>query len=129
MGSAAVDITSQARDAHTTLGSKSTSPGMVTTSLGGVGRNIAEAAHRILVNSSPSLSQSTLVVSPVGDDSFGRLLTEETSRFGMRVDGLVPINSHRSAVCNMVLDGTGNLIGGIADMNIIESVSADLVSP
>lgn len=128
LGSAAVDITSQARDGNASLGTHSTSPGTITTSLGGVGRNIAEAAHRILASSSPSHAQSTLLVSPVGDDAFGRLLTEETGRLGMRTDGLILVNKHRSAVCNMVLDGAGNLIGGVADMDIIESLPEDVVS-
>ena len=69
-----------------------------------------------------------VLVSPVGDDAFGRLLVEETNRLGMRTDGLMPVDSHRSAVCNMVLDGTGNLIGGVADMGIIESLSKDTVN-
>lgn len=127
LGSAAIDITSQARDPNASLGQHSTSPGMITTSLGGVGRNIAEAAHGILSGISPALSRSTLLVSPIGNDAFGRLIVEETSRLGMRIDGLTSIQSHRSAVCNMVLDGKGSLIGGVADMDIIEALPEDVV--
>lgn len=127
LGSAAVDITAQARDPDASLGKHSTSPGVVTTSLGGVGRNIAEAAHRILDSSSSQSSPATLLVSPIGDDAFGRLLAEETGRLGMRSEGLLCMDGQRTAVCNMVLDGTGNLIGGVADMNIIEQFSADMV--
>ncbi|KIP11376.1 hypothetical protein PHLGIDRAFT_472924 [Phlebiopsis gigantea 11061_1 CR5-6] len=127
IGSAAVDVTARATDTDASLGKHSTSPGTVTTSLGGVGRNIAEAAHRILTTSSPSLPYSTVLVSPVGDDAFGRLLVEETSRLGMRADGLVTADSSRSAVCNIVLDGAGNLVGGVADMGIIESLSEDII--
>ena len=128
IGSAAVDVTSVARNADVALGKHSTSPGSVTTSLGGVGRNIAEASHRILSSYSQSLCQSTLLVSPVGNDAFGRLLTEETSILGMRLDGLVSTSTHRTAVCNMVLDSAGNLIGGVADMDIAESLSEEEVS-
>lgn len=126
-GSAAVDITAQACDSHGSLGKHSTSPGTVTTSLGGVGRNIAEAAHRVLSGTSSTLARSTLLVSPIGSDSFGRLLAEETARLGMRADGLLIMESQRSAVCNMVLDGSGNLIGGVADMAIIESLPSGIV--
>ena len=128
MGSAAVDITSQASDGSLALGRQSTSPGRVTTSLGGVGRNISEAAHRILASSSSSLSHATLLLSPVGNDGFGRLIAEESGRLGMRTDGLLSMPSQRSAVCNMILDGVGNLIGGVADMGIIESLPVETVS-
>jgi pseudouridylate synthase / pseudouridine kinase len=121
VGCTAVDVTSQAHAAaDVTLASQSTVPGAVSTSLGGVGRNIAEAAHRILSVSSQRLNAQTVLVSPIGNDLFGRLLVEETERLGMRSDGLQLIQSKRSAVCNMVLDGKGDLISGVADMDIIQ---------
>jgi pseudouridylate synthase / pseudouridine kinase len=61
-----------------------------------------------------------VLVSPIGNDLFGRLLVEETERLGMRSDGLQLIQPKRSAVCNMVLDGKGDLISGVADMDIIQ---------
>lgn len=95
--------------------------------LGGVGRNIAEAAHRILTASSSTLSRATVLVSPVGQDSFGRLLTEEIGRLGMRTDGIFKVDSGRSAVCNMILDGSGGLISGVADMGITERFDPKIV--
>ena len=47
---------------------------------------------------------------------------------GMRTDGLFLMESQRSAVCNMFLDDSGNLIGGVADMDIIEALSVEAVS-
>jgi pseudouridylate synthase / pseudouridine kinase len=91
----------------------STVPGHVSLSLGGVARNIAEAAHRVITSKSPELS--LLLVSAIGNDHFGRLLINETIGIGMRVDGLVK-NDKRTPVCNMILDGNGGLIGGVADM-------------
>ncbi|KAI0322659.1 indigoidine synthase A-like protein [Amylostereum chailletii] len=130
VGSAAIDITAQAADVSGTnqnRGLHSTSPGSISLSLGGVGRNIAEAAHRILSSTSPSLQDATALVSSVGSDSFGRLLTEEIGRVGMRTDGLVVNDSARSAVCNMVVDGAGDLIGGVADMGIIRDLNSHQV--
>lgn len=122
VGCTAVDVTSQAHAmADATLASQSTLPGAISTSLGGVGRNIAEAAHRILSVSSQRSNAQTVLVSPIGSDLFGRLLVEETERLGMRSDGLRLIQSERSAVCNMVLDGKGDLISGVADMGIIQA--------
>ncbi|KAI0274834.1 indigoidine synthase A-like protein [Gloeopeniophorella convolvens] len=127
VGSAAVDVISQANatfNGDTSRGVHSTSPGSVTVHLGGVGRNVAEAAHRTLGTS----MSTTLLVSSIGDDSFGRLLHEEMGRIGMRTDGLVTSPTARSAVCNMVLDSTGNLIGGVADMDIIRSLEPENVT-
>ncbi|PSS37686.1 hypothetical protein PHLCEN_2v510 [Hermanssonia centrifuga] len=120
IGSVAVDITAQAKASDIASGMHSTTPGSVSMTLGGVGRNIAEAAHRILTASSSTLSRATVLVSPVGQDSFGRLLTEEIGRLGMRTDGIFNVDSGRSAVCNMILDGSGGLISGVADMGITE---------
>lgn len=129
IGSAAVDIISQANVISDTDGSRgrhSTSPGTVGLHLGGVGRNVAEAAHRISTSKFRAQPSATILVSSVGDDSLGRLLLEETRRMGMRTDGIMTTRQ-RSAVCNMVLDGSGNLIGGVADMDIVQSIEPDVV--
>ena len=93
---------------------------------GGVGRNIAEAAHRIL--SKKSGSQSPVLVSLVGEDIMGGVLRNELSLLGMRTDGLILAPGKTSAVCNMVLDTEGGLITGVADMDIIESLEGKAVS-
>ena len=62
----------------------------------------------------------------MGDDSLGRLLLEEMRRIGMRTDGFMT-SRQRSAVCNMILDGSGNLIGGVADMDIVQSIEPEMV--
>jgi pseudouridine-5'-phosphate glycosidase/pseudouridine kinase len=129
IGSAAVDVSAQATalsEGATSSSIRSTLPGTVRFSLGGVGRNIAEAAHRILTSYSRDMSSATLLVSPVGDDPFGRLLVDETRRLGMRTDGLMS-HDNRSAVCNMVVDSRGELIGGVADMDIIQSLHGEQV--
>ncbi|KAI0068248.1 indigoidine synthase A-like protein [Artomyces pyxidatus] len=124
VGSAAVDITARAitpPGSEPTRGLNSTSPGNVSLTLGGVGRNMAEAAHRVLTSHSTEFSHATLLISSVGEDSFGRLLVEEMARMGMRNDGITRNDAQRSAVCNMVVDAAGNLIGGVADMDIVRS--------
>lgn len=119
-----MDISARAKPFQ--AGAHSTSPGTISVSLGGVGRNIAEAAHRVLTAQSQGLSSATILVSPIGDDAFGRLLLDAAKRTGMRTDGLMQ-TAHRSAVCNMVLDGVGSLVGGVADMDIIESLDGNTV--
>jgi pseudouridine-5'-phosphate glycosidase/pseudouridine kinase len=127
IGSAAVDVSAQATALSATPSNiRSTLPGTVRFSLGGVGRNIAEAAHRILTSYSRDMSSAILLVSPVGDDPFGRLLVDETRRLGMRTDGLMS-HDNRSAVCSMVMDSRGELIGGVADMDVIKSLHGEQV--
>ena len=129
IGSAAVDVIAQAKvisDIDGSRGRHSTSPGTVGLHLGGVGRNVAEAAHRISTSKFRAQPSATVLISSVGDDSLGRLLLEETRRMGMRTDGIMTIQ-RQSAVCNMVLDGSGNLIGGVADMDIVQSIEPDVV--
>jgi pseudouridine-5'-phosphate glycosidase/pseudouridine kinase len=127
VGCAAVDITSKPL-ADSDLGHQSTSPGKVSISLGGVGRNIAEAAHRVLSSYSNEFSAATLLVSLVGDDSFGRLLSEETRMLGMRTDGLIPVHGGRSSVCSLLLERSGGLRAGVADMDLIHNMDGHMVS-
>ncbi|TFK77147.1 indigoidine synthase A-like protein [Pluteus cervinus] len=114
-GCAAVDLTAVSTEPAESYGKHSTTPGQVSFSLGGVARNIAEASHRVAT--SKAWNFSTLLVAPIGNDAFGRTLRDGMERLGMRADGLVQTEK-RTAVCNMLLDYKGDLIGGIADMNI-----------
>ncbi|KAG6851170.1 hypothetical protein H0H93_015180 [Arthromyces matolae] len=91
--------------------------------VGGVARNIAEASHRILSTSNEN-ALSSILVSPIGHDAFGRHLSEQTKQLGMRIDGFVQ-SDDPTAVCNMILDQDGNLLSGIADMDIAARLEAD----
>ena len=126
IGSAALDITAQA-DANTSPSQAmhSTAPGTVSMSLGGVARNIAEASHRIMEARYSDLS--SLLIAPVGNDHFGDAIVQEISKLRMRTDGLVKTDK-RSAVCNMVLNSGGALVGGVADMDITRTFSGDMVA-
>jgi len=127
VGSAAVDITAQADlSTDSSLGKNSTASGKVSLSLGGVARNMAEAAHRVLT--AQELQASCLLVAPVGEDGFGKFLIQETEKLGMRTDGLLR-NDRSTAVCDMVLDSTGNLVGGVADMEITDALIDEQVYP
>jgi len=124
-----MDITSRARKQpgmESTHSLHSTTPGSVSFSPGGVGRNIAEAAHRIL--SKKPGPQTPVLVTLVGEDIMGGVLRNELSLIGMRTDGLILAPGGTSAVCNMVLDTEGGLITGVADMDIIESLEGKAVS-
>ncbi|KAG7450569.1 indigoidine synthase A-like protein [Guyanagaster necrorhizus] len=122
VGSSAIDITAQAsKGSDPNLATHSTVPGSVEMTLGGVARNIAEASHRVTRD-----SNSTLLLSPVGNDAFGRLLEDETKTIGMRSDGLVK-SKLKTSVCNMFVDAEGHLLTGVADMGITEAFEGTAV--
>ncbi|KAM5529997.1 hypothetical protein V8D89_016336 [Ganoderma adspersum] len=131
VGSAAVDITARADPVPGGAGSNNnlhtTTPGVVSITSGGVGRNVAEAAHRILTSYSKDLTSSAMLVSPIGKDAFGQLLASESERIGMRTDGFIQVQDARTAVCNMVLDSAGGLTSGVADMDVIRTLDATKV--
>ncbi|TFK30313.1 indigoidine synthase A family protein [Coprinopsis marcescibilis] len=127
IGCSALDITSKADSSvDRSLAPHSTVPGSVSLTLGGVARNIAEAASRSAVTAYPGVS--SLLLSPIGGDMFGHLMVEEVTRRGMRNDGLITL-PERTAVCNMVLDGEGALVGGVADMDVTEDFSHNAIVP
>lgn len=67
-------------------------------------------------------------------DSFGLILDREMKVSGMRTDGLLKRTSNgetgsaRTAVCNLILDDKAGLVVGVADMDIVESITTRDVS-
>lgn len=101
---------------------RSTTPGTVRLTPGGVGRNIAESATQLLPPG------SVRMVAGYGADAFGSVLQTEMAAGGMRVDGLVEIPNARTAVCSLVLEKEGDLVAGVADMEVVEQLGEKLAS-
>ena len=109
VGIAAVDITARA---DLPL-ADTTSPGSVALTLGGVGRNVAEAATRLSAD-----RNDVQLVAAVASDALGALVRQKLGASGMRTDGLIDIGEGgRTPTCSIVLDQGGQLVGGVADMN------------
>jgi pseudouridine-5'-phosphate glycosidase/pseudouridine kinase len=68
-----------------------------------------------------------LLVAGLGTDPWGRLLREETKAIGMRTDGFIDRSNERTAICNLFLDGSGDLVGGVADMDITHKLDVELI--
>ena len=128
MGASALDITAQSTAVDPGSITHSTTPGAVKFTPGGVGRNVAEAAHYILSSELMGRPESTMLVSPIGTDAPAAVLLADYSRTGMRTDGLLIDELSRTAVCNMLLDSSGNLLGGVADMDILRGHNVEPVS-
>lgn len=130
IGASAVDVTSRVKaDVHDRelQFSNTTTPGSVSLTLGGVARNVAEAAHRILSAAEHGDSDATLLLSPIGDDDFANVLQHEHRLLNMREDGFIQLKGETTAVCNIFLNASGGLIGGVADMDIVRSTPPEPV--
>ncbi len=91
-------------------------PGMIKTSLGGVGRNIAENLARLGV--------STKLLSLVGDDAYGHHLIDETANIGVDMSAVEYLQGQRTSTYFSVMDTDDDMAVAIADMGII-----DLLTP
>lgn len=120
IGSAAVDVSSRQSPEHP-LDPATTVPGSITVSTGGVARNIAEAAFRLGI-------EDVALVGPVGDDGWAGMVKGGMEEVGMRTDGLVEEEGAKTAVCSMVHDAEGELLHGVADMDIVDRFSGQSVS-
>ncbi|CAG7847631.1 Pseudouridine-metabolizing bifunctional protein C1861.05 Includes: RecName: Full=Pseudouridine-5'-phosphate glycosidase {ECO:0000250/UniProtKB:P33025}; Short=PsiMP glycosidase {ECO:0000250/UniProtKB:P33025}; {ECO:0000250/UniProtKB:P33025}; Includes: RecName: Full=Pseudouridine kinase {ECO:0000250/UniProtKB:P30235}; {ECO:0000250/UniProtKB:P30235} [Serendipita indica DSM 11827] len=129
IGGAAVDVVSKASPRTGESIKQSTVPGTISNALGGVGRNMAEAAHRLTTASNDGTGGDVLLVSPIGNDLYGHKIKNGTGSMGMRLDGLIAKQTNRTAVCNMVLDEQGDLVGGVADMEINDALTFEDVKP
>ncbi|WVQ62816.1 uncharacterized protein L199_000965 [Kwoniella botswanensis] len=149
-GSAAIDLTSTS---PRTLEPRTTTPGTVFVSPGGVGRNIAEAAQNLLPDhavqlvsafgTNPAFIPTSHHQHPQNNgiimngqsvgiqqdteseepDSFGKLLMLELTAAGLRTDGLIGRSGKSTAVCSLTLEKNGDLVAGVADMGIVEILS------
>ncbi|RHZ74182.1 hypothetical protein Glove_227g84 [Diversispora epigaea] len=95
------------------------SPGLIKKSIGGVGKNIAEIIFRLGLN--------PIFVSAIGYDDFGEWITTEFQKIGMDSNNLQMIKGKSTAVYNSIHLPSGNLVCGIADMNIFNEISVDKV--
>ncbi|KIR26025.1 indigoidine synthase A family protein [Cryptococcus deuterogattii LA55] len=130
-GSAAIDLTSTSTQS---LVPRTTTPGQVFVSPGGVGRNIAEAAQNLLPSNSVQLVSAYGSVSRTPEsntaepDAFGKLLLFELAAAHMRTDGLVGKEGRNTAVCSLTLEKDGDLVAGVADMGIVETLTEEFVA-
>ena len=104
----------------------STSSGIVRFALGGVGRNMAEAAQYALegLSSAASSTPTVRLVAPLVDDVPGRLVRAMMEDRNLDTGGLTEPSSHAapsSPVAALVLDGnTNDLQSGVVAMDLAE---------
>ncbi|PIA15831.1 Ribokinase-like protein, partial [Coemansia reversa NRRL 1564] len=121
IGGIAVDITSQV-DPTSKKGKlvASSYPGTVRMSVGGVGQNIARAAHL--------LGAETALMTAIGCDAFGMAACKELEELGMDTRFVLRLGSGwHTAVYNALHAFDGDLVAAVADMHINCAFSAEKV--
>ena len=125
IGGATVDMTAQC-EGDVVLGTSNV--GCVHRSYGGVGRNIVECLGRYASKRKEKidLKQQPLFITVTGDDEVGSGIVEHLQQSTVNVEGIHRVVGARTAMYNAVLDGRGDLIAAVADMDILESEELNL---
>lgn len=114
VGGANMDILGTPADI---LQAGSSTPGSVSYSPGGVGRNIAENLAR--------LGETCYLIAPVGDDHSGRQLTELSQLAGIDTSQMITIPGQATSSYLSMLDQQGDMQLAIADMSILDAFGPD----
>ena len=112
IGAATVDIKGRAEKA---LDLGTSTPGEITFSIGGVGRNVAENLAR--------LGQPAILLSAVGRDPFGAQILERTAEGGVDVSKVIISPDHHSAGYLAILDSEGGQAFAVDEMGIMSLVT------
>ena len=96
---------------------KTSNPGIIKESLGGVGRNIAENLGH--------LGRKLILLTAVGDDHFAQKIIKETSAAGVNMDYIKRVDNEKTGLYLAHLDSRGDLIGAISDMNVLKYINRD----
>lgn len=95
-------------------------PGKIQTSLGGVGRNIAENLAKLNIH--------TKLLSLVGDDLYGKFLLEKTAENGVDVSLTKQIKNQSSSVYFSLMDADEDMVIAISDMDIMQKLTPELIA-
>lgn len=114
IGGANVDITATSRERFI---ARDSNPGTVRLSFGGVGRNIA---HNLAL-----LGDEVRFVTRFGGDAFGQMLQVSCREIGMDLSLCDTDPTLPSACFASLNDCNGEMLGGVADMVVTESISTD----
>ena len=101
------------------LVARDSNPGHVTTSLGGVGRNIA---HNLCL-----LGQQTAMVTVMGDDDFGRRVRENARDIGLDLSAGAVLPDCRTGTYLYICGPDGDMALAVNDMAIYDRMTPDFL--
>lgn len=116
IGGANVDLSGRSSAAFIAADSN---PGEILQSAGGVARNIAENLSR--------LGRKVSLISIIGDDAKGRFLAQHSRAVGIDCSHLITHPSGSTSCYLSLQNEQGQLIGAIADMDLIDQLTPALL--
>ncbi len=93
--------------------------GNVKTSLGGVGRNIAENLVRLGVD--------THLISIIGDDPYGELILNKSKEIGLNLEDTLILEDQSTSIYLSILDGEGDMEIALSSMDNIEKMDIEFI--
>ncbi len=114
IGASNFDIKGQTHSYHI---DKTSNPGAVRNSAGGVARNIAENLAR--------LGTPSTLLSVVGSDLYGRQILETTKAGGVNLDHVKITDKCGTGIFVAILNHYGDLVSAIADLDAISLITVD----
>lgn len=111
VGAANVDVHGRSRNP---IVMRDSNPGYMAVSVGGVTRNILENLARQGV--------SAALLSAVGDDLYGEKILRDSTAAGLDLSGVRRVPGAASSSYIAILDERGDMLLGMSDMRIIESL-------
>lgn len=117
IGSAGVDLIGRAASQ---LQVRTSNPGSLRLSHGGVARNIAENLAR--------LGADAVLISAVGDDRQGQSLLEQAARAGVNVEHVRTVSGAVTGAYLAVLDSDGSLHLGLDDMRVVANLTPNYLT-
>eukprot|EP00347_Sterkiella_histriomuscorum_P018997 403343364 len=121
IGGAALDILSMSHSLH--IDSGSSHIGKITIQEGGSARNVAECVARLLGNQ--NVQENLKFITAVGDDEKAEILVKGLSKLGLDTDSIQVKKGERTACFNGIINGQGDFLAGIADMDILSEISKE----
>lgn len=116
IGGANMDILGSAND---TLVKHNSNLGNVSSSAGGVARNIADNLSK--------LGEKCYLISAVGDDNYGKQLIQVSKNAGIDTSHVVTLEGQRTSCYLSIVDDEGEMQLAIADMKILENLQPALL--
>ena len=104
---------------HASLVARDSNPGRVTTSLGGVGRNIA---HNLCL-----LGEHVSMVTVLGQDSFAQSVRENAAAIGLDLTHSAVIPDGRTGTYLFIDDSDGDMALAVNDMSIYDHMTPDFL--
>lgn len=97
---------------------RDSNPGHLSTSVGGVTRNVLENLSRLGVRAR--------MVSAVGDDLYGEFVRRESERAGLDMSGLITVPGEHSSCYISMLDAHGDMLVAMSDMGILGHITSEV---